>query len=170
MLKKINFKLIFILIVIIAIIKFINFNSNKIDIGAGLNTGMTKIEVENKIGDNELVKFKNKEGIVFFHWKNTETFLAFTKNNILIYKLVIFKTSYRNSIINYFLKKGYDGPINVKEGQNNILVFKKENSIGVKIKESAKNNTIQVWIGSIKLWNDHTKKHKIFIPFPLEKF
>ena len=142
-----------------------------VTLGPEVNSGMTKTEVEEVIGGDELKLFKTKKGMKFFHWKGTETFLVFnSSNDTLIYKIVLFKKSAKSDLLEYFVDNEFRGPVEVKEGSVKIIVFKKNKNTGVKIRNDPKEDLIQVWVGSIVLWNKHTNKHKTLIPFPKEVF
>lgn len=156
-----------ILIVLLALIS----DNDSVELAPNVNSGMTLSEVEEVIGQGELKPFKRKKGMNFFHWKGTETFLIFrSPDNVLIYKIAVLKDSARSELMDYFVDEGFTDPIEYKEGSDKILILIKGRSTGAKIKDNTEEGLIQVWLGSIDLWNEHTEKHKSLVPFPKEIF
>ena len=154
------FKKSFVLMIAMLVIFFLGAgNSFAVDIGNGIETGMSISEVSTKY---EIEHFKTSRGLASYQKTGTGTFYFFNANtNNLIYKIVVLPNKSWDNV-KYKLKNKCGSPFVRKDNKGNPVYFFRSADTGFKmVKNNWVDNAWQLWCGSISMWDNFARNHNM---------
>lgn len=159
MFKKLFGMMVFLIVLFVGVGCFAMQLTNNKDV----YTGMSYEKVAEELN---LEHFKTDRNLAMYHRVDSAAYYVFNAGtDQLMYKLVIYKAEKFNEMLNR-LTDAFGEPVKLKNENNSYTYFfKKSHEKGYKL-SYVSDKHLQLWYGSIPLWNDFCDQNPGMRPFP----